>query len=264
MEALTFAAADGERIPAVFCRPPPGAPPAPAVIYAHAHGRRYEMGCDELMRGRPALRSPYGPALRRTGIAALSLDMLCFGGRRSPGEEARAKAALWRGETLFGQMIAELSGAAGFLTRCPAIDPERIGVIGFSMGGTHAFWLAALDARIRCAASLCAFADIAALIDGGAHDLHGSYMTVPGLLPSWSTGRVAAQAAPRPLFLGVGLEDPLTPKDPFETALRDVQSGYAAAGALDALSVHIERKGGHQETPEMRAAALAFLGETLQ
>ncbi len=259
LEALSFAAEDGEPIPALFLRPPDGAPPAPAVLYLHAHGNRYETGCAELVDGRPALVGPYAPDLRRRGIAALAVEAPSFGARRTPDEATRAKAHLWRGRTLFGQMLAEFSAAIGWLARQPTVQGDRIGALGFSMGATCAYWLAALDPRVACAASLCAFADLETLVRSGAHAGHGVYMTVPGLLQSWSTGRIAALAAPRPLFIGAGMRDWSTPPDAFDRARAELERGYAEAGAAEALRFHVERRAGHVETPAMRAATLAFL-----
>lgn len=264
LETLTFRAADGEAIEASYLRPPDGAGAAPAALYLHAHGNRYAVGRAELSDGRPSLRGPYLHEFRRLGVAALCLDAPCFGARATPGEQARAKAEMWRGRTLFGQMLAEFSGAVGFLAAEPTIDPNRIAAVGFSMGATHAFWLAALDRRIAAAAALCAFADMERLVDDGGHDAHGVYMTVPGLLPRWRTGDVAALAAPRPLFVAIGSDDPLTPPAAFAAGRRDLEAGYAAAGAADALTFHIAGRSGHLETPAMRAACLSFLSDALR
>ena len=65
------------------------------------------------------------------------------------------------------------------------------------MGATLAFWLAALDPRMKAVAHLCCFADLETLVASGAHDLHGLYMTVPGLLAVARTGEIAGLIAPR-------------------------------------------------------------------
>ncbi|MBC6407279.1 MAG: dienelactone hydrolase family protein [Rhodobacteraceae bacterium] len=249
------------RIPGVFLRPAPGIGPVPAVVYAHAHGKNYAVGRDELLQGRGALVGPYAPDLAGAGIAALSIDMPCFGARQNPGEERRAKAALWRRETLFGQMLAELSAAVDFLRQQDVIDPDRIGAMGFSMGSTHAWWLAALDPRVKAAVALSSFADLDALVESGAHEGHGIYMMVPGLLERASTGEVAALAAPKPLFFGAGFQDWSTPEPAFQRALDQVLAGYGAA--RDRVEWFVDPELGHQETPEMRAAVMDFLKRRL-
>lgn len=260
LEDLLFRTATGEAVPAFFLRPPDGRAPVPALVYCHAHGNRYAMGREELVTGRPALQSPYAPDLVRAGIATLCIEMPCFGARHDPGESTRAKAALWRGETLFGQMLAEQVAGVDFLAAHPAVRSDRIGAFGFSMGSTLAFWLAALEPRVRAASALCSFADLETLVRTGAHDGHGVYMTVPGLLPVARTGQIAGLIAPRALQVGVGLKDWSTPEAAFATARRDLETAYAGGGRL---AFHVEPEAGHEETPAMRAAVLAFLSEEL-
>jgi dienelactone hydrolase len=92
------------------------------------------------------------------------------------------------------------------------VDGGRIAAMGLSMGATHAYWLAALDDRVAAVVHLCAFADMGPLIASGGHDLHGIYMSVPGLLQNGDMGDVAALIAPRPQFIAWGGRDPLTPE----------------------------------------------------
>ncbi len=261
LEDILFETASGEKIPALFHRPATGA--APAVLYCHAHGNRYEMGRDELVKGRSSLQGPFGPALKDIGVASLCLDMPCFGGRQHKSESELSKALLWRGKTLFGQMLSELSNAVSFLTEHPSIDAARIGALGFSMGSTHAWWMAALDQRIRAASALCSFADLDRLIETGAHDKHGIYMTVPGLTAQYRSGQIAALAAPRALQIGVGLQDWSTPKDVFEVGKRDLDNGYDAAGVPAMLEYFIDPELDHRESPEMRNAVLEFFTRRL-
>ncbi len=240
---------------------PDGPEPHPAVLYCHAHGNAYAIGAEELTEGRPALQAPYGPDLLAAGFAALSIDLPLFGSRQSEaGEAALAKAALWHGRPLMGQMLAELHAAFSWLADHPQIDPARIATLGLSMGATHAYWLAALDPRVAACAHLCAFAQIGPLIQSGAHDLHGPYMTVPGLLSAGDMGDVAAQVAPRPQLICAGRRDPLTPPDALDPALERVAQSYAADGPLEIL---VDPATGHAETAEMRAAVLAFLARHL-
>ncbi len=89
--------------------------------------------------------------------------------------------------------------------------PGRVGVMGLSMGATLAYWLAALDSRITSAAHLCCFADMGELVASGAHQLHGLYMVVPGLVHEYRTGDIAGSVAPRPQLACMGATDPLTP-----------------------------------------------------
>ena len=251
-------------IPGTLCRPD-GAGPFPAIVYCHAHGNRYDIGRRELLEGRPALQDPpYGPLLAAQGYVVLCIDVAGFGERQADGaESALAKAALWRGRTLFGGMLADLSAALDYLCGRPDVDTARIATFGISMGATHAYWLAALDKRIAAAAHLCVFSNIAGLIEAGGHDLHGIYMTVPGLLNRCDMGDVAALVAPRPQLVGVGATDPLTPPGALEPALAALRDAYAEAELSDRLTLLVSRDTGHVETAEMREAVLAFLDRSI-
>jgi dienelactone hydrolase len=236
----------------------------PVVLYIHAHGNRHAIGADELLHGRPMLRDPpYGRALAEAGIVAFCIDLPCFGERAHEPESLAAKRHLWRGTTLFGQMLAELGAAFDLLQRMDGVDPARIGVMGASMGATLALWLAALETRLKAVAHLCCFADFGTLVASGAHDLHGPYMTVPGLLPAFRTGEIAGLAAPMPQLVCLGADDPLTPPDAVARGLADLREAYAAAGAGERLEVLVETAAGHVETPAMRRAVLDFLAGSL-
>jgi cephalosporin-C deacetylase-like acetyl esterase len=149
LRRLIFRNQDGEHIPALHLPSRTGA----AVLYCHAHGGRYDIGMAELTDGRPALQSPYLPAFAERGWGALCLELPCFGARANQTEGATAKARLWHGRTLFGQMLAEERAALDWLGGRAEVDAGRIAVMGISMGGTLAWWLAALDNRFAAAAS---------------------------------------------------------------------------------------------------------------
>lgn len=257
LDTLHFEGTEDETIPALFLHPTDPDTPVPAVLYCHAHGNRFEFGMAELMEGRGSLQGAYGPALQALGIASLCLEMPAFGNRQSRTESERAKKHLWNGTTLFGQMLEELSAGIGFLADHADINETRIGALGFSMGSTHTWWMAALDERVKASVALCSFADLECLTETSAHDGHGIYMTVPSLLKTFSTGQIASLAASRALMIGVGLQDWSTPKPCFEKARKELDAAYS--DAREALHFHIEPDMGHVETPAMRQASLDFL-----
>ncbi|WP_077963261.1 alpha/beta hydrolase family protein [Ensifer adhaerens] len=254
---------NGAEIRGLLTRPPGNDGPRPAILYAHAHGGRYEIGASELLDGRPALLGPPGPVLAEHGFVTLCIDMPTFGERSNVTESAAAKAALWYGRTLFGQMLAEQQAALTWLSSREDVDANRIGMTGISMGATLSYFLAALDTRIAATAHLCCFADFASLIETGAHDRHGHYLTVPRLLAETSTGAIAGLVAPRPQLICVGLDDPLTPPPAVERAYAETLAAYRAAGAGGDISLVAEPGVGHVETRTMRDAALAFLTNRL-
>jgi hypothetical protein len=101
------------------------------------------------------------------------------------------------------------------------------------------------------------------LIELGAHDGHGIYLTVPGLLAATSTGEIAGLVAPRPQLICVGEADALTPPPSVDRAFAETEAAYARARAGEALTLLRVPGVGHQETAEMRDAVLAFFREEL-
>ncbi len=235
---------------------PDGPGPHPAVLYCHAHGGDYGLGRRELTDGARWLAAPYAPDLLAAGWAVLCIDMPGFGDRRDLGSEnALVKAGLWRGQPLFGWMVAEQIAGVQWLAARPEIDATRILTLGMSMGGALSLWTAALEPRVAACVHLCILADIAPMIAAGAHDRHGHYLTVPGLLPVAEAGDVAALIAPRPQFVGHGSADALTPAPARDAAIARLQPAYQG----DLLRTFMADGSAHLETPEMRKAVLDFM-----
>ncbi|WP_425098336.1 alpha/beta hydrolase family protein [Tropicibacter sp. S64] len=228
-------------------------PPA-SVLYCHAHGGAHALGRRELCEGARWLTGPYAPDLMARGVTVLCLDMPGFGERMGMGSEsALAKAALWRGQPLFGRMLEDLQAAVTWLT---AQSTAPIATLGMSMGAAHAFWLAALDTRISACAHIAMLANMAPLIASGTHDRHGHFLTVPGLLKHADMGDVAALIAPRPQCVALGDGDHLTPPEARDPALARLRAAYAPGTPLD---VRVFPADTHIETPAMRAHVLSFL-----
>jgi dienelactone hydrolase len=264
LERLTFEMEGPGRVRGFLTRPARTSGPSPAILYGHSHGDRHDIGASELVDGRAYLLSPFGPLLARAGYVTLCIDMPTFGDRQAPGESAATKAHIWYGSSLIGQMLSEQAAALTYLASRDDVDPERVGAFGISLGATLAYWHAALDARIRAVAHLCCYADFATLVELGAHDQHGIYLLVPGLLRHTSTGEIAGMVAPRPQLICLGADDVLTPPLSVERALAVTRPMYAAADARDALEVFVQPGVDHRETPEMHEKVLAFLERELR
>lgn len=250
------------RIPGVLVAPA-GPGPFPGVLYCHAHGNRYDIGKAEVLTGRAALMSPpLGQALAQAGHMVLCIDMPGFGDRQGEGTEAAlTKAALWQGRSLLGDMLRDQALAYQALRSLPQVRSGRIATVGISMGATLAYALAALVPGISRSAHLCAFAQMGPLITAQAHDLHGIYMVIPGLLPDFDMADIAALVAPRPQLICTGLADPLTPPEAYQPAVAHLRAAYQAASVPHRLRLVTNPQGGHTETPAFRAALIRFLSE---
>jgi hypothetical protein len=263
-ERLEFEVEGAGRVRAFLTRPARPSGPGPAILYAHSHGGRHEIGASELMDGRSYLLSPFGPLLARAGYVTLCMDMPTFGDRDGVEESAAATAHIWFGTTLMGQMLSEEAAALSYLLSRDDVDPERVGAFGISLGSTLSYWHAALDPRIRAVAHLCCYADYATLVELGAHDNHGIYLLVPGMLRQTSTGEIAGMIAPRPQLICLGELDELTPPLSIERALAVTRPMYEQAGAPDALEVFLQDGVDHRETPEMHEKVMAFFQRELR
>ena len=116
------------------------------------------------------------------GYAALCIDTWAFGERRGRTEGEIFRQMLWDGQVMWGMMVYDshprrrLAGVAA-----PTSTPTRIGTLGLSMGSTMAWWLAALDERVKVCIDLCCLTDFDALEATGNLDGHGVYYYVPSL-----------------------------------------------------------------------------------
>ena len=251
-----------QAVPALLLRPGTDAPRG-VVLYCHAHGRRFDVGKDELLVGRPALQSPpYGETLAARGWAVLAIDHWGFGERQAPSESALVKRLLWQGATLWGWRVHDTLAALDWLRTQPGFKALPVVTLGLSMGSTMALWAAALDERIAGCVDLCCAAEYDALLQSGGFEGHGEYFFVPGLLREFTLAEIAALIVPRPHLSLAGRADPLTPPAGLASLDAALHSAYAALGAPQNWRQIVET-GGHAETPTMRSAVLDFLDRLL-
>ncbi len=248
-----------EPVPA-YLTLPEGAPQgAPAIIYNHAHGGKYHVGKNELTEGSDALQAPpYARELTAMGYCALCIDVWGFGERRGRSESELFKEMLWRGRVLWGMMVYDSIRAVDYLVSRPEVDATRVGTLGLSMGSTMAWWLAALDERVKVCIDICCLTDYAELIATRGLDGHGLYYYVPSLLKHFDTAQINALIAPRAHLSLAGNYDRLTPPvglDRIDVALHEV---YAEHGVPERWRL-LRYDTGHFETAHGRAAITDFL-----
>lgn len=252
-----------EAVPAYFVRPHEQAAQFPTILYNHAHGNDYELGKDELLIGRAELQEPpYAEELTRRGYAALCIDSWAFGERRGRSESEIFKEMLWSGQVMWGMMVYDSLRALDYLVSRPDVDADRLGTLGISMGSTMAWWVAALDTRIKVCIDICCLTDYQALIESRGLDGHGIYYYVPALLKHFTTAQINALIAPRAHLSLAGNFDPLTPSAGLDRIDAELQKVYEAQGAPDAWKL-LRFDVGHFETAAMRVEILSFLEERL-
>ena len=145
----------------------------------------------------------------------------------------------------------------------PEVDPTRIGALGMSMGSTRAWWMMALDERIRAAVCVCCLTRYQELIRAGELRQHGIYYFVPGVLRHFDTEAIVSLAAPRALCTLSGADDPGSPVAGVKYVNDFVAQVYDLYGAPDAFRGVVYPGVGHVFTPTMWEETLAWLDRWL-
>lgn len=251
-----------EAVPAYLLLPAKRVDKAPGLLYIHAHGGTYGLGKEELLQGRKVLPA-YAPVCAAKGLVTLAIDSWCFSGRMheengNTGEADAFKLMLWKGQLLWGMMMFDEFQAVTYLCSRPEVDQARIGAFGLSMGSTKAWWLAALDPRVKVCIDLCCLTDFQALIKINNLRGHGIYYYVPRLLKHFQTHEINELIVPR-LHLSLnGRKDRLTPPEGVERVRDHLVPLYERYGRKEDCRIELFDCG-HEETPEMRNVVSSWL-----
>ena len=248
-----------ETVPAYLARPRVMSGRVPAVLFDHSHGGGYTIGKKEFIEGRSYLQPvPYAKVLTDLGYIGLSIDHWVFGERSHTTELDMFKAMLWRGQVLWGMMVYDSLRAMDWLVARPEVDSARVGTLGMSMGSTMAWWLAALDERVKVTVDICCLTDFDTLVAKKGLSSHGVYYYVTGLLKRFTTAQINALIAPRAHLGLAGLQDKLTPVEGLDIIDRELTRVYADHGHPERWKL-LRYDVGHVETPEGRQEIIAFL-----
>jgi len=248
-----------ERVPGYFVKPLGATGRLPTILYNHAHGGDYPLGKDELTQSRSLLQpEPYAVALTRAGYAALCIDHWAFGQRATRPEADIFKHMIWQGQVMWGMMVYDSLRAVDYLVSRDDVDTNRLGTLGLSMGSLMAWYVAALDERIKVCVDLCCLGDFQSLIETNMLEGHGIYYYVPSLLKYFTTAQINALIAPRPHLGLAGDLDLLTPPHGLDRIDAELKQVYASLNASDCWRL-LRYPVGHLETAEMRVEVLVWL-----
>jgi len=266
LERLVLDLNGQEAVPALLLIPHKRQERAQGMLYIHWHAGMYGLGKEQLLRGveqQPA----YAPVCAEKGIVTLAIDSWCFGERQheSDGhtcEEDAFKLMLWRGEVLYGMMLFDELRALDYLASRAEVDPQRLGVFGMSMGATKAWWLAALDKRVKLCMDVCCLTDYEELIKAHSLKEHGIYYYVPSLLKHFQTAQINELIVPRAHLSVNGRFDVLTPSAGVEKIRDYLLPLYRERGKEQ--DCHIELFDcKHIEMPVMRKLILEWMDRYL-
>lgn len=236
IEKVCFESRPGLLVTGNLFRPTALRSPAPAVLNPHGH---WDQGRFSGGGGGGDDESVNVPArcamLARLGFVVFSYDMIGYGDshqftHRPPADVVRT--SLLYGIGAFGVQLWNSIRATDFLCRLPDVDAERIGCTGASGGATQAYYLAAVDDRIKVTVPVCM---VSAHFQGGCSCEEPPLMHLGDL----TTLDVVAALAPRPTLL-VSITGDWTNQNP-DVDFPSIRRVYALYGAADRIAnVHFD------------------------
>ncbi|MEZ6146637.1 MAG: prolyl oligopeptidase family serine peptidase [Planctomycetaceae bacterium] len=153
------------------------------------------------------------------------------------------------------------------------MNPDRIGVIGHSLGGHNALFTAAFDQRLNAVITSCGFTEFHQYYSG---DLKGwtSLRYMPHIASEYGNNpdrvpfdfqEVFAAIAPRPVFIDAPIEDSNFEIKGVRAVVQSVEPVYARLRSRDFQTIRLETPNvGHDFPPDIREAAYEWLSEVLR
>ena len=252
-----------ESVPAFFIHPKNTPGKTPIILFNHSHGGNYHIGKDEVLNSASYMyEKSYAEELTECGYSVLCIDEWAFGERRGRTESEIFKEMLWKGRVMWGMMVYDSIRAIDYLFTRDDVDTGRIGTVGMSMGSTKAWWLSALDIRVKVCVDICCMTEFETLIETRGLDRHGIYYYVPKLLKYFTTARINSLISPRPHLSLNGTYDRLTPNKGLNVINEELKRVYKEDGFEECFELK-EYPVAHLETVEMRSEVIEFLRKWL-
>jgi hypothetical protein len=228
----------------------------PAICCWHGHGpygKEPVMGNDsspELRANIAAHSYNYGHVMAKSGFVTYAIDWIGGGERgdsNKPHYSTKNAGRDWcniyylhatmLGMTSISVNIAHEKAATDFACSLPCVDPDRLGVMGLSGGGTMTLWSALCDERFKAVEIIC-YSDLWEIF--GLRDTNYCGMQVaPGLYALVDLPDAQGLIAPRPLLVDIGAYDSCFGVDGAMMCFRKVERIYQAAGVPDRLELDL-------------------------
>ena len=190
----------------------------------------------------------YGRQMALAGYVTYAIDWLGFGERDSRGKpHDQAKyggrdacnvnylCATMLGTTMLALNCHDASRATDFVCDQAFVDPDRLGVMGLSLGGTMTTWMALTDERFKAIDNIC-YAGPWYDIAYRTYNVCGSQVT-PGIHALVDVHDLHGLLAPRSLLIEAGVQDSCFQIDHSLRHYDAVRNIYKAAGAADRLDL---------------------------
>lgn len=246
----------------------------PVILGMHGHGSSK----DNIFGSSSTTAQDVLALLISKGYAVMAIDSYFNGERRGTGpagiretqaqgsdqEASLFKMNLWFGRSLWGMQLRDEQIALDYLNTRPEIDSERIGAQGMSMGSTRAWWLAAIDKRIKTVVGVACFTRYQELIEQRELKAHGIYYFVPGMLKHFDTEAVMGLLAPRPFLALTGDSDAGSPVSGMKTLEKKLDQVYSLYKEQDKFKSIIYPNTGHVYTDDMKIEMVEWFEKYLK
>jgi hypothetical protein len=248
-ERVIFDSEEFMSVPCTILRPAsmPSDKSARAILCSHGHG---PFGKEPVAGNTttPELRANidlhhynYGQEMARRGYLTLCPDLRVFGERSDGGDpypgRDKCNVHFIRGMVLgiytLTLNIWDMMRCIDYLQTRPEVDPQRIGMMGLSQGGTMTTFTSAAEPRIK-AADIIGYVNPWERFGINRANFCGSQV-VPGIFKWFDTHDIAGLIAPRPLLLEMGIHDTCFPIEDTLKGFAGVQRIYRAAGVEEQL-----------------------------
>jgi dienelactone hydrolase len=262
------------RIPGYIAIPSDIKGKVPVIIGLHGHSSSKE----NIFGNNSNTAQDVMALLISNGYAVMAIDSYFNGERLGQGpaggierqnngsdqELSQFKLNLWFGRSLWGMQLRDEQIAIDYLMSRPEIDAERIGVEGMSMGSTRAWWLAALDDRVKAVVGVACFTRYKELIEQRQLRAHGIYYFVPGVLNHFDTEAIMGLIAPRPFLVLTGDSDQGSPLSGMFVLEHKLNSVYSLYKKNDNFKSIIYKNTGHVYTDEMKMEMIDWFNKHLK
>jgi len=259
---ITFVSEKGDRVPAYLILPKGLPERRPAMLCLHQTTVIFGKGEPAGVGGLPNLHYALELAAEH-GYVTLAPDYPNFGDYKfDPYTHGYASATM--------KGIVNHRRAIDLLESLPEVDPSRIGVIGHSLGGHNALFIAAFDERLKVVVTSCGFTSFPKYYGGNLTGWsHKGYMPRiasefgkdPNRMP-FDFPEVLAAIAPRALFINAPLHDDNFDVSGVRDCDRAVEPVYKLFGAADRPEV-VHPDAGHDFPPLVRRLAYAIIDKSL-
>ena len=246
---------------------PDGKGPFPAINCLHDHGGHLFIGKEKMIRPlTPRTKEDslvtkdaekwteglyegqyVGDYLARNGYVVFSADAPMWGERGQKEGAKREKYDMIAGNMMMygidlcAYMTYDDISGTEYLATLPEVDAERIGCVGFSMGGYRSWMLAALSDRIKAGVAICwmVTTDEQLTFNYGRTENGGFANCLPGLRRWLDYPHIASMACPKPMLFINGTQDKLFPVAGVKKAFRQMRDVWESQGVGDNIETEL-------------------------